>query len=289
MSAAENRPHPSSAILAAFIEGSLPQDGRADVIAHVSRCAECRFVLASSEDLDDEAETADVPSAAASRRRELHRMTWLTVAAVLALFVAGALILSHRSPDDPLGRLAAAMATHARTVEPRLSGGFRWAPLRDLRRTATGEKAPDELVAAGAADATLREVSGSRDAAASHAAGVAYLFLGERTRAVETLDQLTRRTPRDAKVWSDLAAALYCDGIARADNASLRRALEAANRAIEIDPALGEGYFNRALILERVGNEEQARWAWNSYVSRDPASAWAGEARNHLRSLSPRP
>ena len=65
----------------------------------------------------------------------------------------------------------------------------------------------------------------------------------------------------------------------------LPRALGAAERAVKADERLIEARFNRALALESLFLEEQARQAWQDYVARDPGSEWANEARSHLEKL----
>ena len=272
--------------LAAFIDGVLPDARRREVVAHVSRCVKCRFVVEGV--LESEDDEADVAAAVTAAPIPFPRKRWLGVAAALMILIAGALVWRvARWRNDHLGQLAAAMPRTLRTIEPRLTGGFAWAPLRDLRRTNGFRKTAEDLVAAGAAGKTLRAIGDDREPDALHASGVAYLFTDQAGRAVTTLEEVTRLWPRDARAWSDLAAARYSDGAATADASQLRRALDAANRAIELEPDLAEAHFNRAVILERIGSEGQARWAWNQYLSLDQTSAWAAEARERRKSLAP--
>ena len=71
------------------------------------------------------------------------------------------------------------------------------------------------------------------------------------------------------------------------DDAS--RALTAANRALEIDRLMPEALFNRALALQTVGKTDDARIAWQAYLTIDDRSGWADEARARLRILSNQP
>lgn len=42
--------HPSSENLASYIDGTLNDDGRTKIEAHLADCAECREILAASAD-----------------------------------------------------------------------------------------------------------------------------------------------------------------------------------------------------------------------------------------------
>jgi tetratricopeptide (TPR) repeat protein len=65
--------------------------------------------------------------------------------------------------------------------------------------------------------------------------------------------------------------------------------LATANRALEIDRLMPEALFNRALALQMLGMADDARTAWQSYLTIDDRSGWADEARARLRILSNRP
>jgi tetratricopeptide (TPR) repeat protein len=62
-------------------------------------------------------------------------------------------------------------------------------------------------------------------------------------------------------------------------------ALASVTTALQIDPALPEALFNRALVLEKLGLIAEARRAWQRYLDVDASSAWAAEARAHLAAL----
>jgi tetratricopeptide (TPR) repeat protein len=219
-------------------------------------------------------------------RRSYMRRAVLSLAAGLVAVLSGLLVVRGFGPwrADPLRSLAQAMPSSARTIEPRFSG-FRWAPLHSLRRGMSSGKSPDELTIAGAAGGVLREIDGKNSPGALHTEGVAYVLQNDTPRGVARLKETATRAPRDAAVWSDLAAALYCDSMARDDRAQLSEAVAAANRAIAIDPRMPEPYFNRALIVESTGSASDAVAAWNAFLALDSKSGWAGEARQHLRDI----
>lgn len=287
MNAHEERTCPPPDILATLIDGRLTPEHRTEVLCHVSRCAQCRYVIEAVVDTE-EAEAGPAADIIPLVKKPERRTRLWAIAAAILIGVVGAILairLAIRRPD-PIAQLAASMPDSARTIEPRLTGGFRWAPLQDVRRSPESPSTPEDLVAGAAAGATLRQVDNSRDSSALHAAGIAYLFLGQTKRAADTLGELTQKEPDDAKAWSDLSAALYIDGVSRNDRARLNSALAAANRAIALEGDLTQAYFNRAVILERIGDEGGAQGAWNSYLAQDSTSAWAAEARDRLKNLS---
>lgn len=139
-----------------------------------------------------------------------------------------------------------------RPVEGRLTGGFEYAPYpARLRRVAVRQP-----------------VEGRAD------------------QAVRKLERAVRLAPDDPRLLSDLAAAWLDRARQTGDVYGLMLALEAASRAVEVDPRLEEARFNLALILERVFLREAAQAAWESYLQIDHSSGWAGEARMRLAALS---
>ena len=103
--------------------------------------------------------------------------------------------------------------------------------------------------------------------------------------AIARLEAATSRAPREAKAWSDLAAARYAAAALRGRTSLLPEALAAVERALAIEPRLPEARFNRALILGRLGLTQQARRAWQAYLEVDNSSPWATEARQRLATI----
>lgn len=260
--------------LAALAEGRLSPQWRAEVVRHVSRCAKCRLVVESA--------AAEVIE---ERRRSFTRRVSVAAAAGLAAILTGYLLVRESWPRraEPLVELASEMPTSGRTIEPRFSG-FGWAPLVRVRSGGDSKRTAEELTIIGHAGAALRDIGDGRSTPALHAAGVAYVLRNDAGRGVPKLKEAAARAPRDARIWSDLAAALYVDAAARDDETGFRDALDAADRAIRLNGRLGEAYFNRALIVERIGSRAEAEAAWKSFLGVEGASGWAAEARNHLPS-----
>jgi CHAT domain-containing protein len=271
--------------LAAFAEGRLDAGMRDAAIAHLDRCDDCMNDVALL-----------LPAEAEAQRRRFGREAapsfrgWsivLAAAAMLAIVLLAMPLIRQRPRPDANGiaRLVELAPRSARTVEARLSGGFVWAPYRGRMRASDEAIDPRQLRLHGAAGEVVEHADAQPSGEAQRAAGVALLLIDDPQGAIARLRDATLRAPRDAQAWSDLAAAQYGAAL-RLDRPSLfPEALASADRALRLDPAFGEALFNRALVLERMGLTRQAREAWNLYLQHDPGSAWATEARTHLKGL----
>src|SRR5439155_1619368 len=117
---------PDPEVLAAFVAGSLSGAELKMTADHVRDCEDCRQILAMTTMVAHNEEAAHT---SAPRPRRL-RPWWLGVAAAS---LAGTAYLAI-GWWNPLHRLVAAAPHGERYLEPRLSGGFRWAPLRPSSR-----------------------------------------------------------------------------------------------------------------------------------------------------------
>lgn len=194
--------------------------------------------------------------------------------------VAALVLLTGCRGDSPAERMRAIAPRAGRTIEARLTG-FGWSAMRVQRSSrAAAPLEPARLELAGAAGAVIEKTPGSHDA------GVGFLVIDRDADAVEALQEAAQKSPNDAKIWSDLAAAHYTLAV-RGDQAyELPRALAAADHALRIDPNLPDALFNRALIIERLGISEAARRAWHRSLQSDSTSRWADEALQHLGRLT---
>ncbi|HEX3071256.1 MAG TPA: CHAT domain-containing protein [Thermoanaerobaculia bacterium] len=261
--------------LAAFAEGKLDAANRDEVIAHLDQCEEC---------LNDVALV--MPSAGAeSEKRRFLRPAWIiAIAAVVVLAVALPALRQAIHPKSPTDTLVALVPRSARLVEPRLTGGFPWAGYHGPMR-ATGSTADaQQLKLGGAAGELIENADHDQSAEAQHAAGIAMVLVEKPDEAIAKLETAAR-VSKDAKSWSDLAAARYATA-SKLGRASLYpEALAAADAALRIDPNLPEALFNRALILERLGLTDEAKRAWQRYLETDSSSDWATEARSRIAQL----
>jgi CHAT domain-containing protein len=274
---------PSEETLGAFLDGRLSGSERDAVVMHIATCDRCIAGAAFVTQVREESRTTG--SQPVAREPRSRRFNWLSIAAALVI-VAGIAAFVMRSRAQPgIPTLIAAAPTTYRTIEPRLTG-FPWAELQRLRADVPPD--PDALRLGGAAAEVL--VRAQRDASddAVHAAGVAKLLLQRANEAVEQLRAVAAKSGT-AAAWNDLAAAYYTSAVRDGRNANLPRALAAADRAIAVDESLHEARFNRALILERMGLRNAALDAWREYLTRDPSSSWAAEAKRHADALPQTP
>jgi tetratricopeptide (TPR) repeat protein len=264
-------------MLAAYIDKRLSPEQRAEVEAQLARDPDSYAVLVETLRAQDALDGAR-PVPARSRGR-----TWAIAAGVLA--TAAALVVAIVQPDW-LGREPSLVALYAaagpeRTIEARLSG-YPHAPLRSVSRGAT---ANDNLALLTAAGELERAASQRPDIENGHAAAVGLLLTGRIDEAINQLEQVSTQST-EARYRSDLSAA-YAARAARSDDQDdWKRSLDAARRALSIDPALVEAQFNAALAAEHLGSLDEATRLWQDLVRSDADSGWRSEAEQHVAALS---
>ena len=104
--------------------------------------------------------------------------------------------------------------------------------------------------------------------------------------AIRMLEGITKETPADARIRSDLAAAYFVRAQRGERPSDLVKALEWANEAVRVNGSLPAARFNRALALEGLSLDAAAVKAWNEYLILDQESGWAREARRRRSALS---
>jgi CHAT domain-containing protein len=109
---------------------------------------------------------------------------------------------------------------------------------------------------------------------------------GRWSEVARKLEQVIERDPRNARWWSDLAAARLESGTTTGNPEDLGLALQAAARAVILSPDLPEARFNLALALDRLSLLKSARSAWDEYQQIDPGSLWLAEARTRRAALN---
>jgi len=287
---------PGPEALAALAERRLAGEQARAVEEHVAGCERCFETY--REMLESLFPAVDVPAPVEPKRQPQRRWTWVAAAAAAAVLVTAALVVVLRERSSSgLAELVAAVGQR-RLVEPRLSGGFAYAPL------ASPSRGPGELDRSDPADWKIFEAAARVDERAREpeasaddrrALALAHLLLHNADRAIEQLEAVLESAPRDARLLSDLAAA----HLVRADREDrpLDRtvAIDLAARAVERDPDLLEARFNLALALEKLetagrtegepGRAPRAVAAWRDYLIRDAGSPWATEAKERLARL----
>ncbi len=272
---------PNPEVLAAFVAGTLSGEELKMTTDHLLDCEDCRLIVGEAACVARDEQTV-VPLR--SRRR---RLAWWVGAAAAA--VAAAIILTWRpsSIDATVTQLLVNATPHdGRYIEPRLTGGFPWAPLRPALRSGEHELDAGQMKLVGAAGTVLEQTKGDNSAAAQHATALAHLVAGRAGEAAERLAAIPR-PERDARMWSDLAAAQYQTALVTENPSQLAEALSAVDEALRMDPQLPEALFNRALIIERLGLRDQARTAWQQYLAIEPRGEWANEANARVQALAP--
>jgi hypothetical protein len=266
---------PDPGQLAAYLDGTLGPDERTLVERHLLECAECREIVGGTVAFQDEHAPAVVPRPS--------RTTWVVLGTVLA--AAAAIVLVVRSGRDVEVDWTPMLTAQggSRPIEARLSIMSSYAP-------------PPAPLRAGASDRELsvdariaavkiqQRAEAHRNASTLHDAGVARLLTGDVDGAVQSLQDAADNAPSTA-LFADLSAALLSAGARRNDAAQVRRARDAAGRAVQLDPSYPPALFNAALAAELVGPPAQAIAAWDHYLALDTRSQWANEAREHLDRL----
>ncbi|HET8773528.1 MAG TPA: CHAT domain-containing protein [Thermoanaerobaculia bacterium] len=215
----------------------------------------------------------------------VRTVPWVRIAvAVATLAVVGTVLRTSGSRQDAFDALRSATVGSPRPVEGRLTGGFAWT---SPTPRPTPAHVADALIVRGAAGELIDDMASSHRKDGHHAA-IAHLWIGEPGVAVEELEQWVAGHPGDADAWSDLAAAREAVASANPRAELLSPALAAADQALELNAALPEARFNRALILTRLGLLRAARRAWGSYLEIDATGGgWAREAAARLYALDP--
>jgi len=270
--------HPEPEELATFAEGNISATDLPAIKEHLAACADCVETLGATVRFLDEESRREPRQARSYRSR--RRWPWLVAAAITAV-LSGALWQAR--PSKPLvDRLVAAAPSDVRFIEPRVSGGFPWAPLADQQRNDARDPRQMELI--GAAGRVLRDANPQGSLGDRRAIALAHMVSGNAEEAIATLARIPE-ADRDASVWNDLACAYYT--VARASDApeQLQAALVAVDRALAMKPDLAEALFNRALILERFHLRDAAITAWQKYLAVESGSAWTAEAQQHLQRL----
>jgi len=260
--------------LAAYVDGMLAPADRTDLDRHLAGCADCREVV------------GDTREALGTLRDGRRPGRWMVTSASL-LAVAAALMLAVRprvaepAPQGTLTQLVEAVGQR-RLVEPRLSGGFAYAPFIVRRGPADPAVSPEFQVAAARLE---RQFAANPSTPNLRVSASAQLLLGNHDVAVSRLEAASRRAPA-ADIASDLAAAYLARGQRQNRQDDFVRALAETEIALRARPT-PEPLFNRALALENLNLRPQALDAWKAYLAADGDSEWAQEARQHVESLDP--
>lgn len=176
-----------------------------------------------------------------------------------------------------------------RPTEARITE-WNYAPPATITR---GEKQKSDYVALDRARALIQlEVKEQPGAKSYHDLGRLYLAEREFDKARDQFEKALELDGKNARLHTDLGAALLEVGKADRSNDELGKSveefglsLEHLSKAIELDDSLLEALFNRAILYQYMFLPRQAEEDWRNYLKKDPGSSWADEAREHLRIL----
>jgi hypothetical protein len=288
---------PDAQRLAAYVDGTLTPGERDEVDAHLGDCEACREVVAEAVRTTDALEASGAKAVGEPAKASIvdivaRRPQWaqwgvgsLAAAALvtIAVLVPWRSLLGLQSSDQKrMAALVEAVGDH-RPFEPRLTGGFGYGPLAPVMRSGGDgrevDMPPETRLAAGELAKADETHPGARTAA-GHAAGA--LVLGDIDTAIRLLEQATQEAPMVGTYWNDLAAAYLVRASRRGDPDAVAQALAAVDLALALEPKLAEALFNRALVLDALGRQEEADLTWRTYLSVDPASGWAAEVKARL-------
>lgn len=136
------------------------------------------------------------------------------------------------------------------------------------------------------------EANENPSAKSYHDLGRLYLAETQYDKAIDQFQKALELDPTNAQLHTDLGAAQFELGKADRTNGEVsksaeefERALEHLSKAIEIGDSPPEALFNRAILYEYMFLPVQAEQDWRNYLRKDSNSAWANEARDHLRIL----
>ena len=214
---------------------------------------------------------------------------YLAIAASLVLFAGGGFyvwrtVSNNSEIDNGLAALQSAFRDE-RPLESRLSD-FSYAPVANQRG---GPARVDYVQRDRAFSHLLNAATEHPNAASHHALGKYYLAERQFDKAIDQLKTALTLDPKNAKIHSDLGAALMEKGKALTGETAqgqgigaFAESLEHFNKALELDSSLLEAYFNRALLYQYMKTPREAEASWKEYLKLDAHSPWAEEARRNL-------
>ncbi|HKX29009.1 MAG TPA: CHAT domain-containing protein [Blastocatellia bacterium] len=195
--------------------------------------------------------------------------------------------------------------SQGRPIETRLSG-FRYAAWEKDRG---GDRQPGDYTMRDQATLTLLEVAKAHPGAQRYQAlGSSYLLKRQTVEAIDQFNKALALDPLNARIHSDLGAALMESAMSKQQQFELLKEREGptaaqlstkifsdlslANEhfslALQRDGRSVEALFNQSLCLERLGLLDRALESWERYLELDSGSAWAGEARQRMAELKRR-
>jgi tetratricopeptide (TPR) repeat protein len=286
----EHSAFPSDETLAAFIDGRLDEEMRKKVVTHVADCEECYGTVMAAGAFQREADSGAIQPFSPARKKSA--LIGLSAAAgVAGLFLFLPLKARYVQHSDTAALVEAANEEPKRSTAARLSLDLEYKPKARPYR-GVNEQDSDHWKIESAAAQVLKDTQNDSSVPGQHLLGVALLLDGKYKEAVDALGRAVERQTsastvaeaisrcRDVALLTDLSVAYGAlDGAV-----SQQIALDAANRAWQLEPKSPKTVWNRAVAIERV-HPESAIAAWNDYLAIDHTSSWGREAADYVRLL----
>lgn len=307
---------PQEARILAYIEGTASASERTRVETHLTRCDDCRELLAvtivqtdvsTAEPLSekeikqqaarvlayvqlDEAKRGSLANEPKTRRGTDRRGIQLSfprlasLALIASVAAAGTVMLITSDRNSDRGGFAAGMATlrqamkDERRNQPLISGELPHTAYSPKR----GEEVSDDLQYERALD-TVKSAANDETAPVEerHTAARILLAKGGRDnvrKALVILDQLEAAGVQSAELLNDL-------GVARLQLGDYNAATDYFTRALQKSPGASESLFNKALAEQKAGRVDEARQDWNQFIAASPDERLKSEAEAQLSLL----
>jgi tetratricopeptide (TPR) repeat protein len=273
-------------MLAAYIDRRLSPEQRAAVEAELAKDPDSYQVLVETlKTIDAAGDEQSVSRVTGARWRIAVGV--LTAAAALLIVVRLApnvLPLLRSNEDVKLAGLIAAIGDQ-RLVEARLTGGFRYGPLRSSLRGTDTQLSTQNLELLAAAGALQKTAQADPSVENLHRWGVAQVQLGDYSAAVTTLERASSGPDPTGRIRTDLAAALLVRG-ATGNPKDYADAVAVMEPVLALATPPREVFFNYALALERLGLDQQAIEAWSrAATSEGGDTGWRDDAERHRVAL----
>ena len=301
---AEDPNCPTEDQLLAYSEKRVSSGRRAQLELHFANCSDCLEILAflgrdaretlappTEETISEQTSRvlAYIQTGARSRR-EAERKTkpargfyisypkLATVGLVIsAIAITSVFVMTGGQSPSDAGMEALKLAVNKeRYTEARISGGFNYSRFAGTVRG--GDNAPDDLHF----DRAQGKVKAASDADSKLVLARTWLARGmpdDANHALPILTELLRSGVETPEVLNDL-------GVARFQLSDYDEALAYFDRALTAKPGYYEALFNRALALERLHRDAEARRDWEQFISQSTDVNWKNEAKSRLDRLT---
>ncbi|HKQ76997.1 MAG TPA: CHAT domain-containing protein [Blastocatellia bacterium] len=286
-----------------YVKGALTRWEKKRFEDHFLRAPQRREKLSFIESLSNYATGVANDSHDTDRKPASHLYRWVALVftpawkyAGCAVLIFGIVIVIWRSffytsdIDKGLSALSQAYRDQ-RPLAARITG-FGYAPYPDTRGDDDKDAKVDYRAREYSELLLRREAAERPTAAALYALGKYYLTQKRFSSAIDQFEAALKTDPDNPRLHSDLGTALFEKGKSDRQNdqfgaaeVTLARSRDHLSRALELDDSLLDALFNRALLHQTMNLREQAKKDWESYLSKDPTSAWAEEAKENLKSL----